>query len=62
MPQRIRHVTLSEKRDGLLALTRLLESGRVKPVVGRTYPLSETPVALADFAEGHARGKLVITV
>ena len=62
VPQRIHHVTLTQKRAGLLALTELLESGRVKPVVGRTYSLSETPAAIADFAEGHARGKLVIAV
>jgi NADPH:quinone reductase-like Zn-dependent oxidoreductase len=62
VPQRIRHVTLSQKRDGLLALTEFLESGRIKPVIGRTYQLSETPAAIADFAGGHARGKLVITV
>lgn len=62
VPQRIRHVTLSHKRQGLLALSGLLESGRVKPVIGRTYQLRETPAALADFAAGHARGKLVITV
>ncbi len=60
--QRIRNVTLKRKREGLLDLTRLLESGRIKPVIGRTYKLSETPAALADFAAGHARGKLVIAV
>jgi NADPH:quinone reductase-like Zn-dependent oxidoreductase len=62
VPQRIRSVRLSQKREGLLALAELLESGRLKPVVGRTYPLSRTPDALAEFAAGHARGKLVITV
>ena len=62
VPQRIRGVTIKRKREGLLALTQLLESGRIKPVIGRTYRLSETPAALADFAAGHARGKLVITV
>ena len=62
VPQRVRSVRLSQKREGLLALTELLESGRIKPVVGRTYPLSRTPAAMADFAEGHARGKLVITM
>ncbi len=62
VPQRIRHVTLSHEREGLLALTGLLESGRIKPVIGRTYSLRETPVALAEFAAGHARGKLVIAV
>jgi NADPH:quinone reductase-like Zn-dependent oxidoreductase len=60
--QRVRGVTLKQKREGLLALTELVESGQVKPVVGRTYPLSETPAALAEFAAGHARGKLVIAV
>ena len=62
VPQRVRGVTLTEKRDGLLALTELLESGGVKPVIGRTYPLSRTSEAIADFAGGHARGKLVIAV
>ena len=62
VPQRIRHVTLSDKREGLLDLAQLLESGRVRPVVGRTYALRETPQALADFARGHARGKLVVVV
>jgi NADPH:quinone reductase-like Zn-dependent oxidoreductase len=62
VPQHIRHVTLARKREGLLALTELIESGRVKPVIGRTYRLDETPAAMADFAAGHARGKLVITV
>ncbi len=62
VPQRIRSVTIKQKREGLLALAQLLESGRIKPVIGRTYVLSETPAALADFAAGHARGKLVITI
>ena len=62
VPQRIRHVMLSRKREGLLALTRLLESGEVKPVIGRTYSLSQVPEALGYFGEGHARGKVVITV
>ena len=62
VPQRIRGVTIKQKREGLLALTELIESGRVKPVIGRTYPLSEAPAALTDFAAGHARGKLVIAV
>jgi NADPH:quinone reductase-like Zn-dependent oxidoreductase len=62
VPQRIRIVTLKDKQEGLSALTQLIESGRVKPVVGRTYSLGEAPAAVADFAAGHARGKLVIAV
>jgi len=61
VPQTIRHVTLSRKQDGLLALKELLESGKVTPVIGRTFPLSRTPDALRYFGEGHARGKVVIT-
>ena len=45
VPQRIRHVTEAPSQDGLLALTELLESGKVTPVVDRPYPLSQVPKA-----------------
>ena len=38
VPQRIHHVAPSHKREGLQALTELLESGRIRPVGGGTYP------------------------
>jgi NADPH:quinone reductase-like Zn-dependent oxidoreductase len=40
----------------------LIEAGKMKPVIDRTYPLSETPEAISYLEEGHARGKVVITV
>ncbi len=43
-------------------MTELLEAGKVVPVIDRRYPLSEVPEALRYFGEGHAQGKLVITV
>lgn len=43
-------------------LTLMLEAGQVTPVIDRTYPLDETPQALAYLEKGHARGKVVITV
>lgn len=46
----------------LLALKELLESGQLKPVIDRTYPLSETAEALRHIGEGHAQGKVVITL
>jgi NADPH:quinone reductase-like Zn-dependent oxidoreductase len=48
--------------EDLAFLGELLEAGKVKPVIDRTYPLSEAPEALAYLGEGHARGKVVITV
>jgi NADPH:quinone reductase-like Zn-dependent oxidoreductase len=46
----------------LATLKELVESGRITPVIDRTYSLSETPDALRYLEEGHARGKVVITV
>ena len=43
-------------------LTQLLESGDVVPVIDRTYPLSHVREALVYQDEGHARGKLVVTM
>ena len=62
VPQRIRHVTLAWKQEDLLVLSGLLESGKVTPVIDRTYPLSQTADAIRYFGQGHARGKVVITV
>ena len=46
----------------LIALTKLIEAGTVTPVVDRTFPLGETADAMRYLEEGHARGKVVITV
>ncbi len=46
----------------LAVLADLMQSGRVKPVIDRTYKLSEVPAAIAYLEQGHARGKVVITV
>jgi NADPH:quinone reductase-like Zn-dependent oxidoreductase len=62
VPQTIRHVTEVPNRADLLVLKELIESGKVTPVVGRTYPLSQAPEAIGYFGEGHARGKVVMTV
>jgi NADPH:quinone reductase-like Zn-dependent oxidoreductase len=43
-------------------MKELFEAGKVKPVIDRRYPLSEVPEALRYLGEGHARGKVVITV
>jgi len=48
--------------EDLIALKELIEAGKVTPVIDRTYPLSETPEAFGYLDEGHARGKVIITV
>ncbi len=51
-----------ENHEDLLVLGELIESGKVTPVIDRTYPLAEVPEAIRYLEEGHARGKVVITV
>jgi NADPH:quinone reductase-like Zn-dependent oxidoreductase len=46
----------------LLVLKELVEAGKVKPVIDRTYPLAETAEAIRYLETGHARGKVVVTV
>ena len=50
------------KNEDLIFLKELIETGKVIPIIDRTYPLSETPEAFRYLNEGHARGKIVITV
>src|SRR5688572_20403064 len=40
----------------------LIEAGKVTPVIDKTHPLSEVPEAIGYVGEGHARGKVVISV
>jgi NADPH:quinone reductase-like Zn-dependent oxidoreductase len=51
-----------ENHEDLLVLKELIESGKLTPVIDRTYPLSEAPEAIRYLEEGHARGKVVISV
>ena len=46
----------------LVAAKELIEAGKLTPVIDRTYSLSEVPEAIRYLEEGHARGKVVITV
>ncbi len=45
----------------LVYLKELIESGKITPVIDRTYPLSDAPEAFRYLDQGHARGKVVIT-
>jgi NADPH:quinone reductase-like Zn-dependent oxidoreductase len=50
------------KGEDLETLRELLEAGSLKPVIERSYELADVPKALAYIGEGHAHGKIVITV
>src|SRR5690348_8134575 len=60
--QRLRPLPSRQNREELLAVTRLIENGKLTPVVGRTYPLADTAEGLRYVEQGHARGKAVVTV
>jgi NADPH:quinone reductase-like Zn-dependent oxidoreductase len=60
--QRLRGLTAKETLDDLRTLSDMVASGDVMPVIDRTYPLIEAPGAIRYLEQGHARGKIVITV
>jgi NADPH:quinone reductase-like Zn-dependent oxidoreductase len=49
-------------KEDLVLLKDLLEAGKVVPVIDRRYPLSQVAEAIRYLEEGHARGKVVITM
>jgi NADPH:quinone reductase-like Zn-dependent oxidoreductase len=51
-----------ENHEDLMVLKELIESGKVIPVIDRTYPLEDAPEAIRYLEGGHARGKVVITI
>ncbi len=55
-------VSAKPSQKDLVFLKELIEAGKVVPVIDKQYSLSETPEALRYLGEGHARGKVVITV
>jgi NADPH:quinone reductase-like Zn-dependent oxidoreductase len=55
-------LTAKANKKDLLVVKELLEAGKVKPVIGTRYALSEVPEALWYLEEGHAQGKVVITL
>jgi len=50
------------RKEDLVFLEELFDTGKVKPIIDRYYPLSEVAEALRYLEEGHARGKVIITV
>jgi len=60
--QRLAPFEAKRSKEDLQVLKELIEAGKVMPVIDRTYSLSEVPEAIRYLEEGHARGKVVVTV
>ena len=60
--QRLRPLPSRQNQAELLAVTGLIEDGKLMPVVDRTYPLADTVEGLRTVEQGHTRGKVVVTV
>jgi NADPH:quinone reductase-like Zn-dependent oxidoreductase len=50
------------RQEDLTIMGDLMQSGKVKPVIDRTYPLSQIAEAMRYLEQGHARGKVVLTI
>jgi NADPH:quinone reductase-like Zn-dependent oxidoreductase len=60
--QKLSTFVSSENADDLVDLRELAESGTITPAIDRAYPLAEAAAAIRRLQDGHARGKVVITV
>ena len=58
----LRPLASEPNQADLQLLKELVETGKVTPVIDKTYPLSQVPDAIRDLHAGRARGKIVITV
>jgi NADPH:quinone reductase-like Zn-dependent oxidoreductase len=54
--------SMPNKKDSMAVLREFLDAGKLTPVIDRRYLLGEVPEAIRYLEEGHARGKVVITV
>jgi NADPH:quinone reductase-like Zn-dependent oxidoreductase len=60
--QKIPFFLAKSSKEDLMVLKDLVEAGKVRPVIDRTFSFSETAEAIRYLEEGHARGKVVITI
>jgi NADPH:quinone reductase-like Zn-dependent oxidoreductase len=60
--QKLGTFVAGQTHDDMIVLKELIEAGKVTPVIDRAYPLSEVPEAIRYMRDGHARGKVVITL
>ena len=61
VPQTLTGLVSTMRRDDLHTIAGLLESGAIRPVIDRVYPLAESAAAMRRLTDGSIRGKVVIT-
>jgi len=60
--QRLRGLATKIQKEDLVTLGEMIEAGTITPVIDRTYPLIEAADAIRHLEQGHAAGKIVVTV
>ncbi len=60
--KKMRLLAVSPSSEALATVVREFEARKIVPVIDKRYPLSEVPEAIRTLGEGHARGKVVITL
>jgi NADPH:quinone reductase-like Zn-dependent oxidoreductase len=60
--KKISNLLQRANQNDLIYVSELLEAGKIKPVIDKRYKLSEVAEAFNYFQEGHAQGKVVITI
>ena len=60
--QRLTNLSAMPDQEDLAFVGKLIEDGKVLPVIDRRYPLKEVPEAVRYYGQGHSRGKVVVTV
>ena len=60
--KKIRILAVKPSLRDMVYMTELYEAGKVTPVIDKTYSLKEVPEAISYVGDGHAQGKVVITV
>ena len=60
--QKLKGLMASERQEDLRFLAGLIDAGSVTPVIDKSFPLGDAPEAIRYMHDGHARGKVVVTV
>jgi NADPH:quinone reductase-like Zn-dependent oxidoreductase len=60
--KKLKFLAAKASTEDLEFVIRLVEEGKIKPVIDQSYPLSEAAEAMSYVSKGHARGKVIISI